>query len=73
MTSFTGADRERTVAALTQAVQEFAVARDWGQFHDPKNLVMSLASEVGELAAFSGGCVGRTLTRLWPTANTATS
>ena len=25
-------------------------ARDWDQFHSPKNLVMNLASEMGELA-----------------------
>ncbi len=29
----------------------FADARDWGQFHTPKNLVRALAGEVGELAA----------------------
>lgn len=51
MTSSTAADQGRTLAALTHAVQEFAIAREWGQFHNPKNLVMSLASEVGELAA----------------------
>jgi NTP pyrophosphatase (non-canonical NTP hydrolase) len=27
----------------------FARARDWEQFHSPKNLVMALAGEVGEL------------------------
>lgn len=51
MTSSTGANGERTIAALTQTVQDFAAARDWGQFHNPKNLAMSLASEVGELAS----------------------
>lgn len=29
----------------------FADARDWHQFHTPKNLVMALAGEVGELTA----------------------
>jgi dCTP diphosphatase len=28
---------------------EFARARDWGQFHSPKNLSMALAAEAGEL------------------------
>lgn len=28
---------------------EFINARDWQQFHSPKNLVMALAGEVGEL------------------------
>jgi len=32
-------------------VKEFAAERDWGQFHDPKNLAMCLASEAGELLA----------------------
>lgn len=37
-------DLQRTVAA-------FAGARDWNQFHTPKNLSMALAGEVGELLA----------------------
>jgi dCTP diphosphatase len=28
---------------------KFAKERDWDQFHSPKNLVMALTSEVGEL------------------------
>ncbi len=51
MTSSTVGDGGHTVIALTQAVRDFAVDREWGQFHDPKSLVMSLTSEVGELAA----------------------
>lgn len=34
---------------LTSALRAFVDARDWSQFHDPKNLVMALSSEVGEL------------------------
>lgn len=30
-------------------LQEFAKERNWEQFHSPKNLVMALTSEVGEL------------------------
>jgi dCTP diphosphatase len=51
MTSSSEGKDEQTLAALMRAVQDFADARDWSQFHDPKNLAMSLASEVGELAA----------------------
>jgi len=40
-----------TLAGLTEMVARFADQRDWGQFHSPKNLVMALAGEVGELAA----------------------
>lgn len=36
---------------LEQLVQGFCDARDWSQFHDPKNLCMAIASEAGELAA----------------------
>lgn len=32
-------------------LRRFVAERDWGQFHDPKNLAMSLASEAGELLA----------------------
>lgn len=38
------------LAELTERVRAFAEARDWGQFHNPKNLVMALAGEVGELS-----------------------
>lgn len=31
-------------------VREFAVERDWVQFHDPKSLILALVGEVGELA-----------------------
>ena len=37
------------LAALAQALAEFARERDWDQFHSPKNLAMALAGEVGEL------------------------
>jgi NTP pyrophosphatase (non-canonical NTP hydrolase) len=37
------------VDALAAAVERFAVERDWVQFHAPKNLVMALTGEVGEL------------------------
>lgn len=29
---------------------EFTEERDWGQFHDPKSLILALVGEVGELA-----------------------
>ncbi len=35
---------------LTQRLREFAGARDWEQFHTPKNLAMALSVEVAELA-----------------------
>lgn len=35
---------------LTARLRAFADARDWHQFHNPKNLVMALTGEAGELA-----------------------
>jgi len=34
---------------LRYRLRQFAAARDWDQFHSPKNLSMALAGEVGEL------------------------
>jgi NTP pyrophosphatase (non-canonical NTP hydrolase) len=31
-------------------LRSFAAERDWEQFHTPKNLIMALTGEVGELA-----------------------
>ena len=35
--------------ALRDRLREFSAARDWDQFHSPKNLAMALSAEVGEL------------------------
>lgn len=37
------------LVALRDRLRVFAVARDWEQFHTPKNLVMALAVEASEL------------------------
>ena len=39
------ADLER----LRTQLREFASAREWDQFHSPKNLAMALSAEAGEL------------------------
>jgi len=36
---------------LIALVRGFADNRDWNQFHTPRNLILALAGEVGELAA----------------------
>ncbi|MGH8208111.1 MAG: nucleotide pyrophosphohydrolase [Steroidobacteraceae bacterium] len=36
---------------LALRLRQFAAARDWDQFHTPKNLAMALVAEAGELAA----------------------
>jgi dCTP diphosphatase len=37
--------------AFATELRQFVAEREWAQFHDPKNLAMLLASEVGELVA----------------------
>ena len=42
-------DATTTLADLKKRVLSFARARDWEQFHSPKNLSMALAAEAAEL------------------------
>jgi len=42
-------DRTTNVAELREMVRQFVDARDWRQFHSPKNLTMALAIEAAEL------------------------
>jgi NTP pyrophosphatase (non-canonical NTP hydrolase) len=42
-------DRSTTVSDLRTLVRDFVDARDWQQFHSPKNLSMALAIEAAEL------------------------
>jgi dCTP diphosphatase len=42
-------DSATTISDLKQRVLAFVQARDWEQFHTPKNLSMALAAESGEL------------------------
>lgn len=37
------------ISQLAAQLERFAAERDWAQFHSPKNLVMALTGEVGEL------------------------
>ena len=37
------------LSTLNQRLREFAQARDWDQFHSPKNLSMALSVEVSEI------------------------
>ncbi|WP_298826334.1 nucleotide pyrophosphohydrolase [uncultured Piscinibacter sp.] len=36
-------------SSLSEVLRQFASDRDWEKFHSPKNLVMALTGEVGEL------------------------
>lgn len=40
-----------TLEDLVRDLRAFVATREWQQFHDPKNLAMLIASEVGELVA----------------------
>ncbi len=42
-------DKPDRLKGLEQEVLQFALDRDWNQFHSPKNLTMALSGEVGEL------------------------
>lgn len=37
-------------SALESRLAEFARERDWDRFHNPRNLILALTGEVGELA-----------------------
>ena len=38
------------IKKLSDALDKFATERNWEQFHSPKNLLLALTGEVGELA-----------------------
>lgn len=42
-------DFDTTIQDLRERVERFNDARDWHQFHTPKNLAASIAIEAGEL------------------------
>ncbi|MEL6342875.1 MAG: nucleotide pyrophosphohydrolase [Myxococcota bacterium] len=42
-------DTETTLAQIRARIRAFNDARDWGQFHSPRNLAMALSVEAGEL------------------------
>lgn len=46
-----GDEQALGIDELARAIRKFAADRDWDQFHSPRNLVLALVGEVGELAA----------------------
>ncbi|HEU5416791.1 MAG TPA: nucleotide pyrophosphohydrolase [Streptosporangiaceae bacterium] len=38
------------LSELRDRMRRFTDDRDWGQFHDPKSVILALVGEVGELA-----------------------
>ncbi len=41
---------DRSLEDIRRELAAFAAARDWEQFHSPRNLLLALVSEVGEAA-----------------------
>lgn len=44
-------DTDRTIDTLQSILASFAKDRDWDKFHTPRNLVLALSGEIGELAS----------------------
>ena len=38
-----------SISSLTRRIQDFVDAREWRQFHNPKDLAVAIAAEAGEL------------------------
>ncbi|GFZ20073.1 hypothetical protein Acr_28g0007780 [Actinidia rufa] len=45
-----GEDQSVTLDVLTKKMEEFAKERNWERFHSPRNLLLALVGEVGELS-----------------------
>jgi len=42
-------DNEKTVGDLKEAIKKFRDERDWGKYHKPKDLALSISIEAAEL------------------------
>lgn len=42
-------DQETTIQELKNKIQKFCEARDWDQFHNPKDLAIGISTEANEL------------------------
>ena len=47
---------EVTLEGIRDRLRAFADARDWNQFHTPKNLAIALSVEAGDLLSIFSGC-----------------
>ncbi|XP_022758777.1 dCTP pyrophosphatase 1-like [Durio zibethinus] len=50
MTGVEEGDQSVSLDLLKQKMANFAKERDWDQFHSPRNLLLALVGEVGELS-----------------------
>lgn len=55
---------ETSLTTLRDSLRVFAAARDWQQFHTPKNLAMALSVEAAELLEHFQWLTARQSTRL---------
>jgi NTP pyrophosphatase (non-canonical NTP hydrolase) len=56
MVEAVSAPEEAWPAAVQRRLREFASARDWERHHTPRNLLLALTAEVGELAELYQWC-----------------
>ena len=49
MTTKSNSDVSTTISQLKDEIQQFVQDRNWGQYHTPKNLGMSIAIEAAEI------------------------
>ena len=61
----------RDLEALRTRLREFTAARDWDQFHSPKNLAMALSAEASELLEIFQWLTEEQSRRLSPAAQAA--
>ncbi|XP_006896671.1 PREDICTED: dCTP pyrophosphatase 1 [Elephantulus edwardii] len=57
---------EPTLEDIRQLHAEFAAERDWDQFHQPRNLLLALVGEVGELAEIFQWKPDELTPQMWP-------
>jgi NTP pyrophosphatase (non-canonical NTP hydrolase) len=62
---------QENLSTLRDAIRDFAKARDWEQFHTPKNLVMALSVETSELMEHFQWLTGEQSLQLDPQTKTA--
>jgi hypothetical protein len=46
-----------TVPGVTKMIQQFAMDRKWSRYHLPRNIVLAMIGEIGELAEIFQVCV----------------
>jgi hypothetical protein len=49
-TAYTGFEASTTLEQLRRLQESWVIERNWIQYHTPRNLVLALVGEVGELA-----------------------